>query len=66
MLLKIVYLLIRRILGFAVLLFRKNMAKDAELLVLRYQDAVLRSKAAAIGGVTWRDAGDLCDVSAAA
>ena len=41
MLLKIVYLLVRRILGLAVLLFRKNMAKDAELLLLRYQDAVL-------------------------
>ena len=34
-LLKIVYLLVRRILGLAVLLFRKDMAKDAVLLVMR-------------------------------
>jgi len=34
-LLKIVYLLIRRLLGLAVLVFRKDLAKDAELLVLR-------------------------------
>ena len=33
MLLKIVYLLVRRILGLAVLAFRKALAKDAELLV---------------------------------
>jgi len=41
-LLKIVYLLVRRILGLAVLLFRKDMTKDAELLVLRHENAVLR------------------------
>jgi hypothetical protein len=41
-LLKIVYLLIRRLLGLAVLVFRKDLAKDAELLVLRHQNAVLR------------------------
>jgi transposase len=41
-LLKIVYLLVRRILGLAVLLFRRDMAKDAELLVLRHENAVLR------------------------
>jgi hypothetical protein len=40
-LLKIVYLLVRRILGLAVLLGR-DMAKDAELLVLRHENAVLR------------------------
>jgi putative transposase len=44
-LLKIVYLLVRRILGLAVLLFRKDMAKDAELLVLRHENAVLRRHA---------------------
>jgi hypothetical protein len=33
-LIKIVYLLTRRILGLAVLVFRKDLAKDAELLVL--------------------------------
>ena len=42
MLLKIVYLLVRRILDLAVLLFRRDMAKDAELLVLRHENAVLR------------------------
>ena len=41
-LLKIVYLLVRRILGLAVLLSRKDMTKDAELLVLRHENAVLR------------------------
>ena len=42
MLLKIVYLLVRRILGLAVLVLRKDLAKDAELLVLRHENAVLR------------------------
>src|ERR1035437_8517537 len=32
----------RRILGLAVLVFRKGLAKDAELLVLRHENAVLR------------------------
>jgi hypothetical protein len=41
-LLKIVYLLICRLLGLAVLVFRKDLAKDAELLVLRHENAVLR------------------------
>ena len=45
MLLKIVYLLIRRLLGLGVLVFRKDLAKDAELLVLRHEDAVLRRHA---------------------
>jgi transposase len=44
-LLKIVYLLIRRLLGLAVLVFRKDLAKDAELLVLRHENAVLRRHA---------------------
>jgi putative transposase len=43
--LKIVYLLIRRLLGLAVLVFRKDLAKDAELPVLRHEDAVLRRHA---------------------
>ncbi len=42
MLLKIVYLLTRRVLGLAVLVFRGDRAKDAELLVLRHENAVLR------------------------
>jgi hypothetical protein len=37
--LKIVYLLIRWLLGLAVLVFRKGSAKDAELLVLRHENA---------------------------
>jgi putative transposase len=41
-LLKIVYLLVSRILGLAVLVFRTDLAKDAELLVLRHENAVLR------------------------
>jgi putative transposase len=44
-LLKIVYLLVRRILGLAVLLFRTDLAKDAELLVLQHENAVLRRHA---------------------
>ena len=41
-LLKIVYLLTCRVLGLAVLVFRSDMAKDAELLVVRHENAVLR------------------------
>jgi putative transposase len=41
-LLKIVYLLTCRVLGLAVLVFRGDLAKDAELLVLRHENAVLR------------------------
>ncbi len=48
MLLKIVYLLVRRILGLAVLVLRKDLAKDAELLVLRHENAVLRRHAGRI------------------
>jgi putative transposase len=45
MLLKIVYLLVCRILGLAVLTVRTDLAKDAELLVLRHENAVLRRHA---------------------
>ena len=44
-LLKIVYLLTCRVLGLAVLVFRSDRAKDAELLVLRHENAVLRRHA---------------------
>jgi putative transposase len=44
-LLKIVYLLTCRVLSLAVLLFRGDLAKDAELLVLRHENAVLRRHA---------------------
>ena len=42
---KIVYLLVRRILGLAVLISRSDLTKDAELLVLRHENAVLRRHA---------------------
>ena len=45
MLLKIVCLLTCRVLGLAVLVFRGDPAKDAELLVLRHENAVLRRHA---------------------
>ncbi|HEX9516581.1 MAG TPA: hypothetical protein VF940_10445 [Streptosporangiaceae bacterium] len=45
MLLKIVYLLFRQVLGLAVLISRRDPAKDAELLVLRHENAVLRRHA---------------------
>src|ERR1035441_6816076 len=45
MLLKIVYLLTCRLLGLAVVVFRGDRAKDAELLVLRHENAVLRRHA---------------------
>jgi len=41
-LLKIVYLLTCRVLGVAVLVFRGDRTRDAELLVLRHENAVLR------------------------
>ena len=44
-LLKIVYLLTCRVLGLAVLAFRGDRAKDAELFVLRHENAVLRRHA---------------------
>ena len=45
MLLKIVYLLTCRMLRLAVVVFRGDRAKDAELLVLRHENAVLRRNA---------------------
>jgi hypothetical protein len=42
MLLKIIYMLTCRVLGAAVLVFRGDRAKDAELLVLRHENAGLR------------------------
>ena len=47
-LLKIVYLLVRRLLGLGVLVFGQDVAKDAELLVLRHEHAVLRRPAGRI------------------
>ena len=48
MLLKIVYLLVRRILSLAFLVSRTDLAKDAELLVLRHENSVLRRHAGRI------------------
>jgi putative transposase len=48
MLLKIVYLLVRRILGLTALTFRGDQSKEAELLVLRHENAVLRRHAGRI------------------
>ena len=45
MLLKIAYLLMRWTFGLAVLMFRGDQAKNAELLVLRHENAVLRRNA---------------------
>ena len=42
MLIRIVYLVVRQILGLAVLALCGDMVKDAELLVLRHENAVLR------------------------
>ena len=42
MLLKIAYMLTCRVLSLTVLVFRSDLAKNAELLVLQYENAVLR------------------------
>jgi putative transposase len=42
---KVVYVLTCRVLSLAVLVFRGDLAKDAELLVLRHENAVLRRQA---------------------
>ena len=44
-LMKIVYLFMRWLFGLAVLVARGDRAKDAELLVLRHENAVLRRHA---------------------
>ncbi len=43
MLFKIVYLLVRRVLGLAVLISRSDLAKDAELLLVLRHENVYRS-----------------------
>jgi hypothetical protein len=45
---KIVYLFMRWLFGLAVLVVRSDRAKDAELLVLRHENAVLRRNAGRI------------------
>ena len=56
-LLKIVYLLTCRVFGLAVLVFRGDLAKDAELLVLRHENAVLRRY---VGRVRYEPADRAC------
>jgi len=41
-LLKIIYLIVRLVSALTVLVFRRDLAKEAELLVLRHENAVLR------------------------
>jgi putative transposase len=55
-LLKIIYGLVRRLFSLAALMFRCDSAKDAELLVLRHENAVLRRHA---GWVRYEPAGRL-------
>jgi putative transposase len=43
----VVYLLVRRLLGCLMVLARREVSKDAELLVLRHENAVLRRQTAA-------------------
>ncbi|MGP7998690.1 MAG: hypothetical protein ACLPKI_15445 [Streptosporangiaceae bacterium] len=42
MIFSVVYLLVRRLLGCLMVLARSEVSKDAEFLVLRHQNAVLR------------------------
>ena len=42
MLFTLVYVIVRSVLGLLVVLFRRDLSKDTELLVLRHENAVLR------------------------
>ena len=42
MIFTLVYVIVRSVLGLLVVLFRRDLSKDAELLVLRHENAVLR------------------------
>ena len=56
MMFSVVYLLVRCLLGCQVVLARGEVSKDAELLVLRHENAVLRRQ---IGRVRYQPAGRL-------
>ena len=47
----LVYLIVRSVLGLLVVLFRRDLSKDAELLVLRHENAVLRRQIGLVGWV---------------
>ncbi len=44
----LVYVTVRSVLGLLVVLFRRDLSKDAELLVLRHENAVLRRQIARV------------------
>jgi hypothetical protein len=52
----VVYLLARRLLGCLMMLSRREASKDAELLVVRHQNAVLRRQ---VGRGRYQPSGDL-------
>ena len=56
MIFSVVYLLVRRLLGCLMVLARREVSKDAELLVLQHENAVLRRHA---GRVRYQPAGRL-------
>ena len=56
MIISVVYLLARCLLGSLTVLVRRQVSKDAELLVLRHQNAVLRRQ---IGRVRYEPGGRL-------
>ena len=55
MIFSVVYLLVRRLLGCLMVLARGEVSKEAELLVLRHQNAVLPARSA--GSATSRATG---------
>ncbi len=48
MIFTLVYLVVRSVLSLLAMLFRRDLSKDAELLVLRYENAVLRRRVARV------------------